>query len=240
MSALARMRRMVRKFGIDVQRYPRSDLLWPVVQSFRHHGVDLVLDVGANDGGYGGAIRALGYTGTIWSFEPLSVPFAKLTARTSRDGLWSCTRTAIGANSGSVTVNIAGNSGASSSILPMLETHRSASPGSAYVGTELVPLESLDNLFRIRSDTAARVFLKVDVQGYEADVLKGARWLFDSKLIIGLQMELSFQPLYHGGMTWEEGFEHASAFGMQLVSLVPGFSDPLGQMLQADAVFYRR
>src|SRR3954453_11726149 len=60
------------------------------------HGVDLVLDAGANTGQYAGHLRAEGYRGRIVSFEPASAAFAALQAAAARDPKWSVRRCAIG------------------------------------------------------------------------------------------------------------------------------------------------
>ncbi|MBC7633672.1 FkbM family methyltransferase, partial [Aeromicrobium sp.] len=79
--------------------------------------VDLVLDVGASTGGYGTSLRSFGYTGQIVSFEPLAAAFAELSATVASDPLWTARNTALGAEPGEATINIASNS-ASSSLLP--------------------------------------------------------------------------------------------------------------------------
>jgi FkbM family methyltransferase len=233
-------RQAVRRIGVDLQRYPASDPLWRVSRMLRKHAVDLVLDVGANDGGYASSIRRHGYAGRILSFEPVTEPFHKLKAKTASDPHWESMRCAIGDESGKITINIAGNNAASSSVLPMLERHRQAAPSAAYVGTELVEQHRLDDLAsKAGAGPADKIFLKVDVQGYERAVLDGAHRLLQTGQIVGLQMELSFTPLYEGAMTWREGFDRASDLGMTLMSLDPGFTEESGQMLQADAVFFR-
>ena len=60
------------RVGLDVQRYPQSDPLHGLSLLLAHLGIDLVLDVGANDGGYARTLRRLGYRHRIISFEPLS------------------------------------------------------------------------------------------------------------------------------------------------------------------------
>lgn len=211
-----------------------------MAQLLRQHAVDVVLDVGANDGGYASAIRQHGYAGRIISFEPVREPFQKLQARSTRDQNWETQHCAIGAIRGEVTINVAGNAAASSSILPMLDRHVQSEPSSAYVGTELVPIHRLDDIVPSMGARANdRIFLKVDVQGYERAVLDGTDQLLQSGQVVGIQIELSFTPLYAGGMDWREGLDRASDLGMTLMGLDPGFTDASGQMLQADAVFFK-
>lgn len=234
------LRHFVQRFGIDVIRYPLHDSLARTVRLLDHHRVDLVVDVGANDGGFAMGIRALGYSGRIVSFEPLKSPFQTLQRKAQSDGNWTARQSAVGAESGAITINVAGNGGLSSSVLPMLESHTKVAPESRYVGVETVPQDRLDSLLQeLGVGSENRVFLKVDVQGYERAVLDGAANLFAAGVIVGLQLELSLVPLYGGAMTYREGLDRAENLGMTLMGLDPVFADPkTGQLLQADAVFF--
>lgn len=214
--------------------------MFSVVQLLAHFGIDCVIDVGANSGGFASTIRSVGYPGRIVSLEPLSGPFELLAAQAAKDPDWEALRVAAGDEDGEITINIAGNAGASSSVLAMLDTHADAAPESRYVGTEEVPQRRLDGLLpEIGIDSAHPAFLKLDVQGYEAAVLDGAAELFGAGAIKGLQMELSLVPLYAGAITYTDGLDRAERLGMSLMGLLPGFSDPRsGRLLQVDAVFF--
>jgi FkbM family methyltransferase len=234
------LRHLLQRFGIDVVRYPLHDPLARTVKLLGHHRVNCVVDVGANDGGFATAIRGLGYTGRIISFEPLHEPFETLLRKAGNDENWDILQYAVGAAKSEVTINVSGNAGLSSSVLPMLERHTDAAPNSSYVRTETVTQVRLDDLlpeFGVGPDS--RTFLKVDVQGYERAVLDGASALFADGAIVGLQLELSLVALYGGAMTYREGLDRGESLGMTLMGLDPVFDDPKsGQLLQADAVFF--
>src|SRR4051794_31190999 len=105
------LRAVTRRTGFDVVRYPhrlRPEHRW--VRLLLLHGVDLVLDVGANEGLYGSQLRQYGYRGRIVSFEPLSGPYRRLQRRVSRDPLWSCKQMALGPYAGEERMHVAGNS----------------------------------------------------------------------------------------------------------------------------------
>lgn len=236
------IRRFVqRRLGRDIVPYPHHDLTARLVQMLNLRGVNCVLDVGANDGGFASSIRETGYKGRIISFEPLSKPFAELRRKAQNDQNWDVYQYAIGATKGSVTINVSGNAGLSSSVLPMLERHSAAAPNSRYVDRETVQQEKLDSLLPTLGVSAGcSTFLKIDVQGYEGAVLDGAYDLLASHAIAGLQLELSLIPLYEGAMTYRQGLDRAEALSMSLVGLGPVFTDPVsGQLLQFDAVFFR-
>jgi FkbM family methyltransferase len=240
MSLQHRIRLGLRRLGVDFERYPASDPMFGVVRLLEHFGINCVVDVGANSGGFASTIRGLGYSGRIVSLEPLSGPFEILAAQAAKDPDWEALRVAAGDGDGDIRINIAGNGGASSSVLAMLDTHADAAPESRYVGAEVVPQRRLDGLLpKLGIEPSHPAFLKLDVQGYEAAVLDGAVELFGAGAITGLQMELSLVPLYAGAITYQEGIDRAERLGMSLMGLVPGFSDPIsGRLLQADAVFF--
>ncbi|WP_237752586.1 FkbM family methyltransferase [Mycolicibacterium aromaticivorans] len=237
-----KFRRLVQKrLGLDIIRYPGHDLLARTVQMLQYHEVNVVVDVGANDGAFAASIREVGYAGRIISFEPVSTPFSALSKRAAHDSKWDVYRCVIGANKGRATINIAGNAALSSSVLPMLDAHIAAGPDTRYIGTETVDQDCLDSILpRIGVSADDRTFVKLDVQGYEAEVLDGASDLLAGSGIIGLQLELSLTPLYEGAMTYREGLERTDALGMCLMGLGPVFTDPVsGRLLQADAIFFR-
>ncbi len=215
--------------------------MFPVVRLLDHFGVDCVIDVGANSGSFASTIRRLGYSGRIVSLEPLRGRFELLAARAMKDPNWEVLRVAAGDADCEITINVAGNAGASSSVLAMLETHANAAPESRYIGTEVVPQRRLDGLLpEFGIGPAHPAFLKLDVQGYESAVLDGAAGLFGAGAISGMQIELSLVPLYAGAITYEAALDRVERLGMSLMGLLPVFFDPFsGRLLQTDAVFFR-
>ena len=218
-------------------------------QKLRHHllfsqlPIDLVLDAGANTGQFVHQCRAAGYKGEIISFEPSAAAHASLLRSAASDPLWTVAdRTALGATTGEVEINIAANS-FSSSILPMLDSHLAAAPNSAYLQKEKVPLRRLDDLFadRLTATAAApnrHIFLKLDVQGYESHVLAGATQLLHHTLAV--QLEMSLLPLYDGETLMPQMQADMTAKGFDLWDLEPSFRDPAtGRLLQIDAIFSR-
>ena len=226
--------------GVDVRRYvpPVQPPPSQTVSSMRKFNIDLVLDVGANRGQFAAEIRRQGYAGKIVSFEPLSAAYTQLQQASMQDPMWEVgPRCALGDQAGEVEINIAGNSD-SSSILPMLESHRSAAPESAYQGKEFVPIKTLDDVAGQYLKDARSVFLKIDTQGFEWHVLDGARETLPH--IKGILVELSLVPLYEGQHLWRDVIARLEAAGFTLWAFKPVFSDlTQGRTLQVDGVFYR-
>jgi FkbM family methyltransferase len=233
------IRSATRRVGLDVRRFrPATSADAALQQMLSLHGVNLVLDVGANTGQFGMLLREVGYAGRIVSFEPLSAARAKLASAARRDPLWEIAPAmAIGSENGEIQLHVAGNS-VSSSVLPMLQSHAEAAPASVYVGDETVPLRTLDSVADgyLRSDTV--LFLKIDTQGYEDRVLRGAQSLLQRTK--GLQLELSLVPLYGGQRQFDELLAELKAAGFELWNLTPAFVDPAhGRLLQVDATLFR-
>jgi FkbM family methyltransferase len=229
------------RLGYDVQRYEpatsRAAQLRAILATRR---INLIFDVGANIGQFGRELRDhVGYDGRIVSFEPMRAAHEALTHAATGDPLWEVApRTALGAHSGSVTLNIAGNS-ASSSVLAMLPAHADAAPESRYVDSEVVPLETLDDLASGYFRDDSRGLLKIDTQGYESEVLRGAAETLGR--VEAVQLELSLVRLYEGQRLMPELLEHLGGLGFELWAVAPAFVDPrTGRMLQIDATLVRR
>ncbi|MCW2797016.1 FkbM family methyltransferase [Nocardioides sp.] len=225
------MRGLARR-GLAVQRHPA----WRRQTALAEHGIDVVLDVGAARGGFARELRDFGYQGRIVSFEPLAAAYADLRAAAAGDPDWTCANTALGSTAGRQKINIASNSD-SSSLLPMEAEHRSAAPHVDYVGQEEIAVARLDDVAPEHLPSGSRTFLKIDTQGFEREVLAGGPRTLES--CVGLQLELSFVPLYSGGMLVDEAISFAYDHGFRMATFSQGFTSPRGAMLQADGVFFR-
>jgi len=238
MTLLHRARRLGNAFGIEVRRLqdPKS-FASRRITLMQRLGIDLVIDVGANTGQYAGELRKRGYPGRIVSFEPLSDAFRELSARAAGDSLWECRRRALGAGQGVATLSVAANS-FSSSLLPIEPLHVAAAPESATVRTEEVPVARLDDEMGTET-TGRQALLKVDVQGFEREVLAGASRMLGAVRI--LESELSLSQLYTGQSLWREIVDLVESHGLGLWALDEEFVDPRsGETLQLNGLFVRR
>ena len=221
---------LLRQFGYDIVRTERNLL--------ELNGIDLVLDVGANIGQYGKLIRKDGYTGAILSFEPLEKEHKKLATNSIFDPSWNVySRCALGERDGTTIIHRSRNS-YSSSLLNMLPAHLEAAPQSIYSSDEKVDEVTLDLIYESISEDAERVFLKIDAQGYEQAILKGAKNSLSK--IQGIQLELSVIPLYENQKKYDYFIRELINLGFSLWSIRPGFYDPKsGRLLQFDGIFFR-
>jgi FkbM family methyltransferase len=227
--------------ALGYELVPRRKSRQPMVQLVRtlaHQKIDAVIDIGANQGQYGAQLRRSGFAGPIVSIEPLAAAHARLTRRAARDAAWQVLPPmALGAREGTATLEVSAESDMSS-LLPQRPLLRRLSPSSAVVAHTEVPLRRLDGIDLAAVAARQRLFLKLDVQGSEADVLEGAAGLLDR--VAGIQLELSLVPLYQGDHPWLEMIARVAALGFTPFLFLPGYFEPkLARQLQFDGVFYR-
>ena len=128
--------------------------------------IDVVFDVGANEGQFAKKLRNLGYKEKIISFEPLKKVFNLLEKNSSNDKKWQAMNIAIGDQDGETTINES-NYSLSSSILPMSKLHLEAKENSNYIGKQKVSIKKIDTVIDSENLIKNNLFLKIDTQGFE-------------------------------------------------------------------------
>jgi FkbM family methyltransferase len=226
---------ILRSTGFDVVR-PAASRRAVVL---RFHGIQTVIDVGANRGQYGAELRAWGFKGKIISFEPTSAAFKLLSKRAANDARWSVFNFAVGAEDSEAEINVASGSGVASSLMPMDDPLRRSAPEIKYIATEKVAVKSLD---RALADIIAPneiLMLKLDVQGFEHFVLRGATAMLSQVSMV--ECELSFVSLYEGQWLFPQMLTLLDTLGFVPVSFNPVFSDAVsGHCLSIDGTFARK
>ena len=168
-AAKAGVRRAVRRLGYDL--VPFQDSFRDLQRRLLGANVTAVLDVGANIGQYVDLLRALGYQGRVTSFEPSHEAFEVLNRRANKDALWEARHVALGDSRGTGVLNVSANS-VSSSLLEIGDEHTIAAPTSRTVCQESVEIDLLDRQSESIPHDGGSFWLKLDVQGYELNVLR--------------------------------------------------------------------
>lgn len=238
------MKNLIKKifnfFGFQLSKLnPINVPAYQTVQALKAHHINVVFDVGANIGQFACELRSYGYKGKIISFEPLQQAYADLTKQALQDSNWIIhSRCAVGAALGEIEINVAANS-ASSSILPMLSKHENAAPQSKYTHKESASIITLDSVYQQYCTPEDNVFLKIDTQGYESQVLDGATLALNH--CKGVLLELSLVPLYEGQKLWQELIDRLALTQHFIYAIQPGFTDQTtGQTLQIDGLFFQK
>jgi FkbM family methyltransferase len=232
------VQRLGRSLGVDVRRWVPEDAMRTHAHRrdliLRSQRISLVLDVGANEGQYGRWLRENGYTGRIVSFEPLAAPFARLGTLAADDAGWTCVKTALGPTAGTASMNVAANREMSSSMLDWGDES-----ATEFVGTEEVEQTMLDDAVRGLVRDGDEVALKLDVQGYEHEVMRGAEETLARVRV--LEIELALRPMYDGQLGYREMLDRLTDRGFELVAVDPGYTDwESGVTYEIDAILLRR
>ncbi len=107
------------------------------------------------------------------------------------------------------------------------------------MSAETVEIRRLDSIADEYMEPDDHLFMKIDVQGYEDRVLKGAEGILPE--ILGIQVELSSVPLYKGQVLFDKVMNYVLNMGFELYELIPGLRDrKSGRLYQFDGIFFRR
>jgi FkbM family methyltransferase len=238
-TAKSMLRGFLQRRGIVVHRYvPHHSPALRRARILAANHITCVLDVGASVGEYARELRSIGYTGRIVSFEPQRRAFEELAAAAAADPAWECRRLALGSRYGEAELRVARNS-VSSSFLPVTERHLEMVPDARQTTTEMVQEVPLDSVIDAVGDPADCLMLKVDVQGYELNVLAGAPTVVARARVI--ELEVSLDELYEDGATLRQLVDLLDDAAFRLASFEPARTDvQTGYVSWADAIFVRR
>lgn len=201
------------------------------------YAIDLVVDVGANRGQYAADLRAAGYDERIVSFEPLDEPYRRLAEASADDAAWEVRRLALGRAPAIAEMHVSEDT-RNSSLLVVGERHVRAVPHSRTVGLQRVEIARLDAIWSQLIASSRRAYLKMDTQGYELEVLRGATAALRS--VVLLEAEVSLVPVYGPAASFEPVTAFLSNHGFAPIAFEGVLDDAdTGEMLQADVIFRR-
>jgi FkbM family methyltransferase len=195
-----------------------------------------VIDVGANVGQFAIAAAKLFPEVFVHSFEPNPNSVRQLQRNVQSLRNVAVYPSAIGEREGEIDFHINSHSH-SSSVLALSENHQNAFPDAREVGTIRAKMTTLDKVFG-GVTLAAPVLLKLDVQGYEAQVLRGSPEVL--KRVDYLVVEVSFKPMYQGETLFMDIARLGETFGFHFLRPVGWLADfRTGEIMQMDALFAR-
>ncbi len=220
--------------SIDVRRFPVFRTLPYFLKKAR---IDLVLDVGANEGQFIEQIRKGGYTGEIAAFEPLKKESAMLQAKygSKKVRVHSC---ALSNFSGTSQLHFYPETTELASFHQTNVTFHSQWGDVNKTSVEVQTVR-LDDVWKDLGASNKRVFMKIDTQGSDYAVLEGSESSLNS--ILGVQTELSINPIYKNqkGIQQTIDFLRSRGFFLHLLSPVVT-SKVTGELLETDGVFFKQ
>jgi FkbM family methyltransferase len=221
-------------------RLPNRDLAEHLRQLFDRHRIDTVLDVGANVGQYADFLRQeVGFRGLIASVEPIPECFEALRRRAAKDVDWLVVNAALGSAEGGATFNVMKYSELSS----FLEPRNEFVPGMAVLNqvqrripVQIRRLDSVLTEIEAARDLG-RIYLKLDTQGFDLEVMKGAGAAIDR--VRALQTELSVVPIYELMTDWRSALAALRQYGFDPSGFWAVNRDPMLKAVEFDCVLVR-
>jgi len=237
-----RMRAWLQGWGYDVTpivRHQEEPIAVHIKRVLEALNINCVLDVGANEGQYAAMLRRNGYSGHILSFEPVQANFEALQRRHGKDAKWQGYDFALGSEEGTSEIQVTQHTVFSSFLSPNLFSQERFGGGSQVSSTQQVVIKRLDRIFGdlTKAIPEPRIFLKMDTQGYDLEVLRGAEGCLDR--IPALQTEISMLPIYDNMPSHIEMLAELQSRQYVLTGMFPINEDELLRPVEFDCVAVR-
>ncbi len=181
--------------------------------------IDIVIDVGANHGQFGKLLRSIGYQGEILSFEPSKKSFEILSKVSSQDERWKIYPLGLGDKKTSEQINIFESSDFNSLLQPSDMGKTTFKNKLKKLHSEFIHIETLNRILTPHQLKGKRVFLKMDTQGYDLNVFKGASKYYSN--IACLLTEISLQQIYQKMPNYHETLSFYESKGFAISGFYP-------------------
>jgi FkbM family methyltransferase len=230
------IKKLLNSAGLDLvtrNKNPAYTLL-----GLRDRPIKTVLDIGANVGQSAKRFRGRFPEARLYCFEPLPDAYAALKSwADGQAGTVQAFNVALGDRSGSFDMFHHVDHAASSSLLETTDTATALYPQKTRQETVSVPLKTLDEL-RDELDLKGEVLIKLDVQGFELNVIAGgAKTIAEANALI---LEVSLMPLYVGQARFDALVAELSNLGHDYAGNLDQVFAPDGSVVFIDALFVQR
>ena len=219
----------LKKSGVNLARYKLYDKKW-IIDS----NINTVIDIGANIGEFTILYSVLFGKADIYAFEPLPDCFLELKRKTQKIPRIQIYNIGLG-NEEILQEIYKSDWHPASSFLDMSSLHKENYPHSANHKKINVKIDKLDNVLKDKS-LNDNILIKLDVQGFEAEVIKGGMAVFKkAKIVI---TEVSFVELYENEPMFDGIYLLLTSLGFEYCGSLKQSTDKRNQSyLQADCIF---
>lgn len=228
-----------RKGGFNYLRQPNSSIAsFNILDRLSNYISDLgtVVDVGANQGQFANAVTRFFPKAVIHSFEPVPETYERLVVNTKPFSQIKTYNFGLGSDSGKIDFYQNEHSHASSA-LPISDFQKSELPETSKTRLITVPVERLESVAAGFEPVARPLLLKLDVQGYEKQVLLGAGSFLEQ--VDYLLFEASFVSMYDGEPLFEEMHEMVRKMGFKLIAPIGYLEVKEALIVQMDMLYSR-
>lgn len=162
---------------------------------------DVIADVGANVGNYGILLRNRFPPARIYCFEPITETFNQLVSNTKHMNI-SCQNVAVGSSKGTINFFRGTNDNDGTMVTAYKDAIDSiftfAGTTEGNINADMI---TLDDFF---TDKESKInFLKIDVEGHELEVLKGAKKMIGGNHIDIIQFEFNEFNIFSGSYLYD-------------------------------------
>lgn len=203
--------------------------------------IECVLDVGANSGQFGRALREMGFSGRIISFEPMNQARSALEGLAKDDPCWEILPVALGSEAEKKTLKVFSDD-TFSSLHGIKDTGVEIFGEYVTVAREQeVSVECLDTLWPklFTGNKYPVVLLKTDTQGHDLQVLQGAGISLGK--VSAVLTEAAIEPIYENAPVLSEIASYLEERGFHPSGFYPLSHRPDSlAMIELDAFFVRR
>ena len=220
----------------------RRGLLNGVAAAIEHEKIlrtipfSTLIDIGANKGQFSLAAKHIRPDTNIIAFEPLHGAAEKYQGVFASEQHVRIFETAISPQQGDTEIYISKRDD-SSSLLPITQNQEAHFPGTGLDRIDKIKTGKLQDYIS-PDDLSAPVLIKIDVQGFELDVLKGCSELLQH--IDNIIVECSFIELYQGQALADQVIQHLAETGFKLAGIYNLSYSSEGLPIQADFIFQKQ
>lgn len=207
---------------------------------FKRIGIDMVFDVGANKGQYARLIRSrVGFHGPIVSFEPIPTLANDLMKSAANDPAWHVRQAALSSSNGSAEFHVMNSSDFSSLSMPSEKDTSAFHEMNSIKENIIVKTQTIESIFDDLKHKFSfqNPFLKLDTQGFDMEVIKGAGRKISSFPLI--QIELSIKKLYEHSVDFADALEILKNIGFSPVGFIPLAARDIISSVELDGIFVR-
>jgi FkbM family methyltransferase len=229
----------LRRFGYQLRRLDEGvNMADPHGEQLRLLGdasVKTVFEVGAYNGRDAVRYAADFPAAHVYAFEPLPESFGYLSENVKGSANITAVNAAMCDQVGTATMHLSNWIDASSLHKPIA----SGATFDKYTASDRQITVQTDTLDHYCAQNGIKVIdlLKIDAQGAELAILKGARYLLSRSAIRVIFVEVAFGPLYEGGARFDEVMGLLCEHGFRLHNLYGLVSNQRGELAWGDALF---
>jgi FkbM family methyltransferase len=178
----------------------------------------------------------VGYRGRIVSFEPVAELALALKERAGKESNWDLCRFALGSRDETRTINVTKRNQFSSFLQPDFSRIDDYRELNQIERQETVLVHTLDSVMDEIGCRAQdeHIYLKIDTQGFDLEVVKGAKHTL--RRVLAMQTEMSVLKIYDGMPDFLTAIQVLSEKGFDITAIFPVARDRMLRIVEFDCV----